>query len=340
MTIKDIAALAGVSKATVSRVLNNAENVDENTRQRVLKIMKDNNYVPSAMARRLKKENNVIGLIVPEVDDSFFGKIVQGINDILKKTEYTILLCCTDNNPKDELRALGVLRQQRVSGLFLTTSSDFSSKKEAIKIEAAVKDLNVPVVLIDRVFPNTGWNGVYSDNIYGAYSATCTLIEHGFKKIGAIFSDIKLPLGQERLKGFKTALAEHGCPLNSDYIYADDFSLSSQQVYHYTCRMIQENKLPEAVFLSNCIITNGFFKAILEHNIRPGIDIHCIGFDYSEILDVVNIPYSYLERNLKLIGQTAAELLLEQLGSDPSPVRKALTVPAALRIDPKLAEHH
>lgn len=295
--------------------------------------------MPSAMARRLKKENNVIGLIVPEVDDSFFGKIVHGINDVLKKTEYTILLCCTDNNPKDELRALDALRQQRVSGLFLTTSSDFCSKKEAIKIEHAVKDLKVPVVLIDRIFPNTSWDGVYSDNISGAYSAACALIEHGFKKIGAIFSDIKLPLGQERLKGFQEALAEHGLPVNNDTIYMDDFSLSAQQVYHYACRMIQENRLPEAIFLSNCIITNGFFKAILEYGVRPGIDIHCIGFDYSEILDVVNVPYSYLERNLKLIGQTAAELLLERLRNGPSLIRKDLTVPAALRLDANLLEH-
>lgn len=339
MTIKDIAALAGVSKATVSRVLNNAENVDEHTRQHVLKIMKENNYVPSAMAQRLKKGNNVIGLIVPEVDDSFFGKIVHGINDILKKTEYTILLCCTDNNPRDELQALSVLRQQRVSGLFLTTSADFSAPKEADRIGNAVRDLNAPVVLIDRIFPNSPWNGVYSDNTFGAYSATSVLIEHGFKKIGAIFSDIKLHLGQERLNGFKKALSKHGLEINPDYIYTNGYSLSSQEVYLHTCKMIQENRLPEAIFLSNCIITHGFYKAILEHNIKPGKDIHCIGFDYSEILDVVNIPYSYLERNLKLIGQTAAELLLEQLNSEPSPVRKSLTVPATLHIDPLLQKH-
>ena len=340
MTINDIATLAGVSKSTVSRVLNNASNVNEKTRQLVLKVMKENNYVPSCMARALNKnKNNVIGLILPDVDSAFFGAIVHGINDVLKKTDYTILLCCTDNNPQDELHALYALRQQRVSGLFLTTSSSFATPKDAQMITNAVRDIKAPVVLIDRIFPNTSWDGVYSDNFSGAYSAVRTLIECGYRKIGAYISDMKLQIGQERYNGFQLAMSDANIPIDKKYLFLDDFSVSHKDIYDYTCQQIQKNNLPDAIFLSNRIITKGFFKAIFENGIVPGKDIHCIGFDYSDLIDILNIPYSYLERNLNLFGQTSAHLLLSRKNNE-SPVQRNYTIPATLHIHESLAKQH
>ncbi|MCC8027507.1 MAG: LacI family transcriptional regulator [Clostridium sp.] len=337
MNIKDIAVLAGVSKSTVSRVINHADNVDEKTRQQVLKVVEEYDFLPSAMARGLSsKGNNVIGLILPDVDNAFFGQVTQGINEVLLDSQYTMILCCTGNNPDYELRALQTLRQQRVKGILATTSAGFCNVKEAAKIKQAIENISVPVVLIDRAVKGTTWNGVYSDNTNGAYAATSALIEAGFREIGAFISDMPLSLGQERYSGFLQAIKDYRLEPKPELIHLYDSPASSQVIYKETCRLIEANSLPEAVFLGNNIITNGFYKAILEKGIAPGKDIHCIGFDYSEILDIIHIPFSYLERNCKLMGQTAMKLLLKSF-EEPSAVREECIIPAALRLDGSLA---
>lgn len=106
-------------------------------------------------------------------------------------------------------------------------------------------------------------------------------------------------------------------------------------VYLKTCEIIQAGNLPEAIFLGNGIITNGFYKAILEKGIVPGRDIHCVGFDYSEFLDIIHLPYSYLERNSKLLGQTAANSLLKSLSTPPD-LRKEYIIPSTLHLDETL----
>jgi LacI family transcriptional regulator len=336
MTINDIAKLAGVSKSTVSRVLNHAANVDETTRELVLRIVRQHNYLPSATARSLsRKGTTVIGVILPDIDDSFFGKIAQGINDILSDTDYTMLFCCTDNDPKRELKALNSLCEQRVCGLLITSSAHYCSEKEAALIREAIINIPNPAVLIDRILPHSLWDGVYSDNLNGAYTAANALISHGCRRIGAFISDITLQLGKDRLSGFKQALTDSGLTPADEYMFLQNTPAAMTDVYHYTCRLIQKKLLPEAIFLSNSIITNGFYKAILEHNIRPGKHIHCVGFDYSDALDIIHVPYSYVERNSRLMGQTAAKMLLRQF-QQPSQVRHENVIPSTLHIDPTL----
>lgn len=335
MTIKDIAQLAGVSKSTVSRVINNASNVDSRTREIVRKVMEENNYIPSASARSLsRQETTFIGVIIPDLDNSFFGQIVQGINHTLTGTEYTMLFCCTDNNAERELKALKLLRQQKICGLLISSSANYYDNSTSDLIKNALSDLGSPVVLMDRSIPGTNWDGVYSDNINGAYIATQSLIQKGYSRIGAFVSDTKLLIGQERLLGYQRAMETHGCPLCPEYIYTRDIPASLDAVYEYTCDLIDNRQLPEAVFLSNAIIANGFYKALFHRGIVPGKDISCVGFDYSEALDIMQIPYSYLERNTKLFGQTAAQMLLDSFheNGDAEKVRRAHIIPSSLHV--------
>ncbi len=336
MTIKDIAQLAGVSKSTVSRVINNASNVDSKTREIVLEVMEKNNYIPSASARSLsRQETTFIGVILPDIDNSFFGQIVQGINNALTGTEYTMLFCCTDNNADRELKALKLFRQQKVCGLLISSSANYCDVNMNERIKNALADINAPIVLIDRSIPHTPWDGVYSDNINGGYIATQFLISKGYKRIGAFVSDMKLLIGQERLLGFKRALQENKISILDDYIYVKDTPASLSEIFEYTCHLIDDGKLPAAVFLSNAIIANGFYKALFHKGIEPGKDIECVGFDYNEALDIMHIPYHYLERNSKLFGQTAAQMLLDlfQNKNNSEKIRREHIIPASLHID-------
>ena len=121
LTIKEIAELAGVSKSTVSRVLNNNGYVGEETRQRIEKVIKEQNYTPSAAAVSLsKQETNTIGVIIPEIDNAFFGEIIKGITEIADQQDFSIICCDTQNKAEKELRALKMLEQQRVRGILFT----------------------------------------------------------------------------------------------------------------------------------------------------------------------------------------------------------------------------
>lgn len=336
MTIRDIAALAGVSKSTVSRVLNNSPNVDVKTKERVMKVVREQNFIPSAMAQGLSRQcANTIGVILPEAGGSFFGNIIQGINEALINTPYTIILCCTENQAEYEIRSLDTLRQQKVSGILLTSSSGFYENNDAHKIRQTLESFDVPIVLIDRTIKNSRWDGVYSDNSTGAYIATEALIRKGFKKIGAYISDTNLSIGSNRYKGFMQALSDYDIPATEEFIITEELPVSMNDVYLKTCKIIQAGNLPEAIFLGNGIITNGFYKAILEKGIVPGRDIHCVGFDYSEFLDIIHLPYSYLERNSKLLGQTAANSLLKSLSTPPD-LRKEYIIPSTLHLDETL----
>ncbi|MDY3249990.1 MAG: LacI family DNA-binding transcriptional regulator [Candidatus Choladocola sp.] len=336
MTIRDIAALAGVSKSTVSRVLNNSPNVDEKTREKVMRVVREKDFIPSAMAQGLSRQYaNTIGVILPEAGGSFFGNIIQGINETLINTPYTILLCCTENKAEYEIRALDTLRQQKVSGILLTSSSGFYENDDAYKIRQTLENFNVPVVLIDRTLKSSKWDGVYSDNSTGAYVATEALLKKGFKKIGAYISDTSLSIGSSRYKGFIQALSDYHIPIMEEFIITEKYPASMQDVYWKTCELIKSGNLPEAIFLGNGIIANGFYKGILEKGIVPGKDIHCVGFDYSEFLDIINLPYSYLERNSKLLGETAANSLLKSL-SNPSGLRQEYIIPSTLHLDKTL----
>lgn len=337
MNIRDIAQKAGVSKSTVSRVLNDADGVSEKTRELVLQVVQENNFAPSAMARGLSQQGScVIGVVLPDVDNSFFGKITQGIDDVLTNTEYTMILCCTDNNPERELRALYTLKKQRVRGVLITSSADYCEAEDASAIKDALADLGTPVILIDRTLKASSWDGVYSDNLNGAYTAVKAMIDHGFTRIGAFISDMVLQLGQERYQGFKQAMSEAGLPICEDYLCLERYPLSIDAVYERACAMIDSGHLPEAVFLGNAIITNGFYKAIFSRGLLPGRDVHCVGFDYSECVDIMQLPYSFLERNLKLLGKTGIQMLLDHF-DNPLSVRREYIIPSTIHVDDSLS---
>ena len=121
MNISEIAKLAGVSKTTVSRILNNSEHVSDKTREAVLQVIRNNNYAPSSLAQGLaKNENSAIGVVIPEIDNEFFSEVLSGINDVIDKHNLSMICCDTNNNTDREAKALKILSQQRVQGIIIT----------------------------------------------------------------------------------------------------------------------------------------------------------------------------------------------------------------------------
>jgi len=330
MTIKDIAEKAGVSKSTVSRVINNTGYVSGQIRERVNRIINEYAYQPSAIARGLStKDSCMIGVVVPTASDGFFGRILEGISEVADKKGYTVMFCTTDNDPAKEQRALATMRGQRVRGLLITPAAGYLSTDGFSKLRSALENLGIPVVLIDRAAKNLNWDGVYFDNFNGAYIATENIVRSGYKKIGTITSDTSLQLGSDRLAGFRQALADAGIREDERFILTSNQPISTQQAFRMTCDWIRDGRLPEAVLLSNGAIVNGFLKAILAHGLSPDRDVYTVGFDYVQAVDILNMRYSYLSRDADNMGRIAMQMLLDHF-DQKIPSRREYIVPAKL----------
>ena len=326
LTIKDIAERAGVAKSTVSRVLNNSGYVSEKNRKIIEQIISESNYQPSATARSLsRKESNTIGVVIPEA--AFYVEILRGISEIVDQNDLTMIFCNTENDQHKEQKALQMLNGQRVRGLILTPTADYNTPAEVKLFKKTLEQLKVPTILMDRHVENPQWDGVYYDNFNGAYLAAEALIKERHKRIGVITGNLKQIHGLDRFKGFKQALEDYNMTLEQKYVYPGNFT--AETAYKITKEMIDSGDRPEALFLSNNLTAIGFLKAVFEKNLKLGRDICCIGFDYIDSLEIIDINYSYVERETMNMGRIAMQMLLERIEQPDLPRREHI-IPARL----------
>jgi LacI family transcriptional regulator len=323
ITIKDIAKKANVSVATVSRVINNSDKVKDGTREVVLQAMEELNYIPSDVARSLsKKETNTIGVVVPDINNPFFGQVIKGISSIADKEDLYMLLCDTDENEQKELKFLEMLKRQRIRGLIITPTMD--NDKFNPEYVSALSKLDVPIVLLDRDIKYSNYDGVFLDNINGAYEAVNCLINEGHKKIAIISGPISSKPGRDRLRGYKKALAMNGIEANDSYIFYGDFKIDSG--YKLTKQILKMENPPTAIFVSNNMMNLGCVKALNELNLNVPEDIGLIGFDEVETFEIMGINVSVIARPMAKMGETAMRILLERLNDMNSKEHQAKRV--------------
>lgn len=322
VTIKDIAEQSGVSLATVSRVLNNSGYVKQETRDIIEKTIKELNYTPSAVARSLSKsETNTIGVVVPDINNPFFGEVIKGIATIADKESLNIILCDTDEDINKEYKSLEMLKQQRIQGILITpTSDDNQFNGEYL---SALESLGIPVVLIDRDVKYSNFDGVFLDNINGAYEATEALIKEGHKKIALIAGPETSKPGRDRVRGYEKAMLMNKIPIDKNYIFHGDFKLDSG--YNFTKRILKMNDKPTAIFVCNNMMNLGCIKALIEENIKIPDDMALIGFDEIEILNVLGMKISVVNRPTTEMGRVAMDMLLHRLKNKEDKQTKRIT---------------
>lgn len=328
MTIMDIARETGVSKSTVSRALNNSGYVKEDVKARVLEVAERNLY-RSNKGKSVDAGNGngcpVIAVILPTLKSDFFAKIIEGITNIAEQNKCGVMVFSTNNDAEVELRSVRMLSSLRVKGLIITPVAAYQAIEGWNRLQTELDLLNVPVVLVDRNVKKSKWDSISFDNFNGAYMIGERIVNEGYKQIGAIIGDTCLQLGLDRLNGFEQALKVGGCGVNKDFFYTCEGIISVEQSYFYTQKAILQKRLPEAVFLSNTLIATGFFKALFEAHLVPGKDVHCIGFDYVDALDVLDFEYEYLDRQTVQTGEMAMQMLLERFEKEIVSRREYLT---------------
>jgi len=325
VTINDIAKKARVSHATISRVLNNSGYVKAETREKVIKVIKDMNYTPSAIARSLSRsKTNTIGVIVPDINNLFFGEIIKGITEIADEHNLNIILCDTDENKDKEIKAINVLREQRIQGLLITpTCYKELGNNENLK---ALKNLGIPIILIDGHVEYLDFSGVFINHTRGAYDGTTTLIEAGHTKIAIITGDMNSRPAKERLHGYEKALQANNIPINDDYIFYGDYK--HETAYVITKQILRMDNRPTAIFVTSNTMILGCIKAFYEEKIDIPRDMAIIGFDKVDMLNIIGMNISFINGPSIELGRIGMKMLLENLNSkEPTEIKRQTILP-------------
>lgn len=300
ITIADIARMANVSKATVSRVINNKpEGVSKETRENILRIIKESGFQPSMVARGLvTKKTKSIGLIITDIANSFYPLLVRGVEDYANQFGYSLFLCNSDNNPEKEKGYINVFIEKSVDGVILSSSMNETSFHYNI-----LKSKNIPLVVLDRCVEGDQYDAsVFFDNARGAYIAVNYLINKGHRNIAFISGPKSLIISKHRLDGYRMALEEKNIEVKEDIIVEGDFQFESG--YKRATELVDQGKEFTAIFAGNDLMAVGAIMALKKKNIRVPQDIEIIGFD--------NVDISrYIEPQLSTVGQSAYEMGVE-----------------------------
>ncbi|MBI6923917.1 MULTISPECIES: LacI family DNA-binding transcriptional regulator [Pseudomonas] len=304
-TIKDVAALAGISYTTVSHVLNKTRPVSEPVRLKVEAAIRELDYVPSAVARSLKARSTAtIGLLVPNSVNPYFAELARGIEDACERNGYCVILCNSDDDPQKQRNYLRVLLEKRIDGLVV---GSVGQNDDLLQSLAGVR---TPMVIVDRELEGVDADLVRIDHELGAYLATRHLLELGHRDIAYIGGPAETGVTQMRLGGFRRALAEAGVTVAAERVRHCDFTSPGG---HAAATDLLAGTRPTAIFAGNDMIGFGVLRAAAERHIDVPGALSVIGFDDIELSRYVYPPLTTVGQSIRELGESAAALLLGRI---------------------------
>lgn len=313
--MKDLGAELGLSVSVVSRVLNGkaAEfRIREETQQLVREAATRHGFSVNQVARGLRLQRTyTIGLLIPDISNSFFSKIAQSVESAARRQGYSIILCDTENDEEIEQESLKLLRDRAVDGLLI---APVGRESKHIK---AVHQAGLPIVLIDRFFDNTKIPYVTSNNYRGAYEGVDHLIKMGHRSIGYIQGIPDSKPNLERLRGYRDALRDGGQKNYKHLIYGHSFE--EEDGYLSAKALLESDKRPTALFASSSVGALGVMRACNELGLNIPKDVSLIGFDEYPYAPLLSPPLSTIAQRTKEIGESASTLLLDWLESGEQP---------------------
>ncbi|CNI28344.1 DNA-binding transcriptional regulator CytR [Yersinia massiliensis] len=305
-TMKDVAGMAGVSTATVSRALMNPEKVSAVTRQKVEQAVLAVGYSPHALSRNIKRnESRTILVIVPDISDPFFADIIQGIEHAAAQQEYLILIGDCAQQTQQERTFLNLIITKQIDGMLLLGSNlPFDASKE--------EQRNLPpMVMANEFSPELELPTVHIDNLTAAFEAVNYLHELGHKRIACIAGPETLPLSHYRLQGYIQALRRNGVVVDNDYVIRGDFSYESGAETFATLMTLPNP--PTAIFCHNDVMAIGAMWQAKRMGLNVPRDVSLVGFDDLKLSQYCDPPLTTVAQPRYQIGQQAMLLLLEQL---------------------------
>lgn len=305
ITIRDVARRAGVSVATVSRVLNNSGPVAEDTRRRIAEVAKELRYTPNSTARSLSTQRtSAIGVLLPEIYGEFFSEVIRGVDQAARREGYHVLVSSSHSNHEEIETALRAMRG-RVDGLILLAAD--------VVVDQLLMNLpsHLPLVLLNADPHHTPYDTLIIDNYGGARAVVEHLLELGHRRIGLIRGAERNHDARERARGYVDALRGKGLEVDSSLIVAGDFTESGG--YRAARELLEMEMRPTAVFASNDSMAIGTLSAAEEAGLEVPEDLAVVGFDDVPIAQYVSPPLTTVRVAIAELGARAVTRLLESI---------------------------
>jgi LacI family transcriptional regulator len=289
-------------------------------------VAKRLNYQPNHIAAALRNgRSNIIGIIVPTADRSFFGSVIRGIEEVAKNAHYNVMICQSHDDYESEVSTVEALLNARVDGIIVS----FAKNTENFDHFRKVYDKGIPLVLFDRSFQGLDVSRVVIDDYLGAYQATEHLIQQGCRRIAHFTSLKKISIYKERLRGYREALEAYNIPYRNElvlesYLQYEDGRVGLDQ-------LLQLKELPDAIFSASAYSAVAALSACKEKGITVPEQIAIVGFANEDFTSFCDPPMSTVDQQSMQIGNAAAEIFLEQIS-----VGRQRFVPKRIVLTPEL----
>lgn len=311
VSIRHVAAQAGVSVGTVSNVLNRPEHVSEHTRNRVYAAIRELGFVRNESARQLRAgRSRIIGLIVLDVANPFFTDLARGVENEVREAGLAVILCNSDDQESNEQRYLELLEEHRVQGVLITPVGGTA-------ILDRLRQRGTPVVLVDSRAPSRGQCSVGVDDVLGGDLAVSHLLDNGHERIAYISGPPAIRQVADRLEGALRALGRAGIPRESLHVIeASGLNVASGKWAGAAIIEMPAETRPTAVFCANDLIALGVLQEMTRNGVRVPEDLSIVGYDDIEFAAAAAVPLTSVRQPRLDLGRTAARLLLEESGDD------------------------
>jgi LacI family transcriptional regulator len=312
VSIREVAAHAGVSVATVSNVLNRPDIVARPTRDRVNASIRELGFVRNESARQLRAgRSRTIGLVVLDVANPFFTDVARGVEDEANKAGLAVILCNSDDQERKEKRYLELLEAHRVQGVLITPVVGAGARLGRLQRRGT------PVVLVDSRSASRGQCSVAVDDVLGGDLAVSHLLDRGHEQIAFISGPRSIRQVADRRDGASRALVRAGwSPEDLRVIDVSALNVASGQKAGAELAALPAEDRPTAVFCSNDLIALGVLQEMTRNRIRVPEDISIVGYDDIDFAAAAAVPLTSVRQPRQQLGRTAARMLLDEAASD------------------------
>lgn len=321
LTLEEIAKIAGVSRATVSRVVNDHPNIRAEVRQRVQEVIDQTGYEPNRAARSLaSNRSNIIGLFKPLVGlsdlfiDPYYPKLMNGISRECNDLDYVLSLFIFENREEERKKFKSIINGGLIDGMILTASSIDDPYVPLLK------ERNIPFVMVGRAPKGADVSFVDAENIAGGYLAASHLIRTGYKRIACIAPDLNTAVGEDRLAGFMNAFKERQIEVDPALIIEGDFTFKGGAT---AMRQLLPMK-PDAVFSGSDAMALGAMQAAQEAGLRVPDDIAFVGFDDFPAASNASPPLTTIRQPVEQTGSIAVRTLIDIIDTGSSIARSTI----------------
>jgi LacI family transcriptional regulator len=322
ITLQDIASQLNISKATISIVLNghgDEKRVSKETQEKIIQFARENNYKANYLARGLSLgRSDTIGLVVPNIGDSYFARIARRIERKARRSGYNVVYSSTGESRERESELIQSMLSRGVDGLIIASSQQNQEDIDKLKKN------KFPFVLIDRYYPEIDTNYVGEDNEGGASQATRQLIRTGRKRIGFVTLKIGLEAIRHRLAGYRLSMKQHGLPIEDLWIRELDYEYTESDMHIHIKSLLTDPASIDGIVFATHFLTASGIRSLKKLNVRVPEDVALVSFGQMNAFDITEPPITSIIQPVDELGDRAVEILLENLSGEISNDRRVI----------------